>query len=68
MRIGEVDYMDVIAQAGAVRRSVVVTKDRDMVALAQGNLQDKRNQMRSWNSSRVIVICFMFATFLFNSK
>ena len=38
--------MNVIANACAVGSGVVIAKDRDLAALAEGDLQDDRNEVR----------------------
>ncbi|MFQ9126981.1 MAG: hypothetical protein ACLR4Z_09615 [Butyricicoccaceae bacterium] len=37
--------MDVIAAAGTIRRQVIVTENREMIASANGNLRDIRHQI-----------------------
>ena len=44
--IGQIDDMDIIANAGAIGRRVIVTKNSDRITLPQRNLHQKRNQMR----------------------
>lgn len=52
VRLGEVEDMDVIADAGAVRRLVVVAVDHEFLALAADRLQDDRIRWLSerWSS------------------
>lgn len=42
----KVFHMDVVADAGAVRRGVIGAKDRDLLPLAHGGLENHGNQMR----------------------
>jgi len=45
MRRSQVDHMDVVSYAGAVGGWVVGSVDLDLLALAQGYLQNQRDQM-----------------------
>ena len=44
--VGQVVDVDIIANAGAVGRGIVVAKNRDLLALPERNLQHDRDQMR----------------------
>jgi len=45
VRLGQVDDVDVVADARAVGRGVVVAEDGDGRALAEGHLQDERDEV-----------------------
>ncbi len=46
MGLREIEDVDVIADAGAVRRLVIGAEDRDMLLLAERDFQDVRNEVR----------------------
>src|SRR4030095_9890128 len=46
MRMGQIDNMDVIANAGAIRRFVIGPENLNMFFLSQCNLEHVWNQMR----------------------
>ena len=43
--LGQIRNMDIIPDAGAVRRIIVCSENGDVVPLPQRNLEDQRNQM-----------------------
>ena len=45
MGLGQIRNMDIIPDAGAVRRIIVCSENGDVVPLPQRNLEDQRNQM-----------------------
>ena len=40
--------MNIIAQARAVRRRIILAKNRNVIALSHGHLQNQRDEMRFW--------------------
>lgn len=52
MSVSEIDDVDVVAQARAVRRRIVIAEDRDVIALAERDLQDQWDEVRL----RVVVL------------
>ena len=46
MSAGQIDDVDVVADARAVGRGIVVAEDHDLLALTERDLQHDRNQMR----------------------
>src|SRR5437868_15167161 len=46
MRSGEVNHVDVVANASAVGRRVVRSKDGNVLSLAEGNFQHLRDEVR----------------------
>ena len=46
MRLCQIRHMDVVSNTGAVLGVVVIAKNRNVLALSVGNLQNQRNQMR----------------------
>ena len=46
MSISEIDDVDVVAQARAVRRRIVIAEDRDVIALAERDLENERDEVR----------------------
>ena len=48
VRRGKIVNMDIVANARAIWRWIVVAEHGDVLALSQCNLQDKRNKMRFW--------------------
>ena len=45
MGLGQVDDVDVVAKAGAVRGRVVVSEDGEALTLADGSLGDERDEV-----------------------
>ena len=46
MGAGQIVDVDVVANAGAVGRGIILAEDLDLLPLPQGHLQHQRNQMR----------------------
>ena len=45
MSLGQIDNVDVVPQAGAVRGRVVIAKDAQALSLAYGGLGDERYEI-----------------------
>src|SRR4051812_34786191 len=46
MRLGEIEYVNIIPDASAVTCRVVVAEDENLFALAYGHLKHERNQVK----------------------
>ncbi len=46
MRLGQVEYVDVIANAGSIGRGIIRSENLDVRPLPKNDLQDERNEMR----------------------